>query len=58
MTSGRVGRPSDRDVAGRGMEMRIGALAEPLDDGGVGRAAALAHGLRPVAAAALLQSVD
>jgi hypothetical protein len=39
------------------MEMTIGALAEPLDDGGVGHAAALAHRLQPVPTAALHQSV-
>jgi hypothetical protein len=38
------------------MEMRIGALAEPLDDGGVGRAA-LAHRLQAVAAAALFKRI-
>jgi hypothetical protein len=57
MTSGRVGRPSDRDVAGRGMEMTIGALAEPLDDGGVGHAAALAHRLQAVPTAALFKRI-
>ena len=38
--------------------MRIGALAESLDDRGVGHFAALAHGLQAVATAALVQSVD
>ena len=32
--------------------------AEPLDDGGVGHAAALTHGLQPVPPAALFQRID
>jgi hypothetical protein len=40
------------------MEMTIGALAEPLDNGGVGHAAALAHRLQRVPTAALLQGID
>jgi hypothetical protein len=34
------------------------ALAQPLDDSGVGHAAALAHGLQAVPPAPLLQGVD
>ena len=36
--------------------MTIGALAEPLDDGGVGHAAALAHRLQAVPTAALFNA--
>jgi hypothetical protein len=37
--------------------MTIGALAEPLDNGGVGHAAALAHRLQPVPTAALFKRI-
>src|SRR5437868_12274003 len=36
----------------------IAPSAQPLDDGGVGHAAALAHGLEAVAAAAVLQAAE
>jgi hypothetical protein len=40
------------------MEMTIVALAEPLDDGGVGHPAALAHRLQPIPTAALFERID
>jgi hypothetical protein len=45
-------------LRGRGMEMRIVALAEPLDDGGVGHPAALAHRLQPIPTATLFESIN
>ena len=45
-------------LRGRGIEMRIVALAEPLDDGGVGHPAALTHRLQPIPTATLFESIN
>jgi hypothetical protein len=56
----RIDRPapiSDSTLAASGIGRRS-RLAQPLDDGGVGHAAALAHRLQTVTGAALFQGVD
>jgi hypothetical protein len=58
LTPAPLARKSPRPEMPGALPLVRSRLAQPLDDGGIGHAAALTHRLKPIACAPLLERVD